>query len=298
MKKLFITLCIAVSLISCRQRPENQFLTNEIPSEEPVAFLPNIIPEGKLIHKGIFSPDLENYYYTISDTSFQQFDIYVVHKENGRWSSPEKAFFNSKYNDHGMSFSPDGNVLYFSSTRPTEAAGVANTWHIWKSKKIDGEWQPPEFIDILNLRNKLVSHPTITADGRMYFHASSPDYSEMDLYCSTLVNGAFQNAEKVKIAMDAPTGKCTPFVDPEGRFLLFAAIGSQLDLYITFPDGQGAWTKTRRLRNEINTNGQGNPFVTADNSFLFFTTGEYQKTNWEVKWVKMEDRLMIHPKPQ
>ncbi|MGK0412400.1 MAG: hypothetical protein ACJA1B_000592 [Polaribacter sp.] len=51
-----------------------------------------------------------------------------------------------------MSFSPDGNSIYFSSTRTTNIEGVPETWHIWKSDKVNGEWKEPIFMDIPNLR--------------------------------------------------------------------------------------------------------------------------------------------------
>ena len=189
-----------------------QFLTEEIPNNKPIEFKQHLIPENKLIHKGIFSPDLQEYYYTISDKNFEKFEIFVIEKKHKNWSAPKKAFFNSKYNEHGMSFSPNGNTLYFSSTRPINIDGIVQTWHIWKSDKINGKWTEPVFVDIPNLRDKLVSHPTITNSETLYFHTSNLDYSEMDIYHSKKVHGTFENAEKTTILMNSKVGKCTPYV--------------------------------------------------------------------------------------
>ena len=41
------------------------------------------------------------------------------------------------------------------------------------------------------------------------------------------------------------------------------------------------WINTKILNKDINNNGQGNPYVTPDNKFLFYTTGEHLKTNWK-----------------
>ena len=68
------------------------YLTTAIPGNTPIEFRESYIPDDKLIHKGIFSPDLEEYLYTISDKGFEQFDVYVIKKQNGEWSKPEKAF--------------------------------------------------------------------------------------------------------------------------------------------------------------------------------------------------------------
>ena len=54
-----------------------QFLTEEIPNNIPLEFKQNVVPNNKLIHKGIFSPDLKEYYYTISDKNFENFEVIV-----------------------------------------------------------------------------------------------------------------------------------------------------------------------------------------------------------------------------
>lgn len=294
MNKLKIILILTIGFLSCKNETENtkmQFLTEEIPNNIPIEFKQNIIPKNKLIHKGIFSPDLQEYYYTISDKNFEKFEVYVIEKNNGNWTEPQKAFFNSKYNEHGMSFSPNGNTLYFSSTRPVSVNEVLPTWHIWKSDKINGEWNEPVFVDIPNLRNKLVSHPTITNSGTLYFHTSNLDYSEMDIYHSKNVNGKFEDAEKTSISLNSKSGKCTPYVSPKEDYLIFALIGNELDLMISYNDGKGGWTNTKKLNSKINNKGQGNPYVTSDNKFLFFTTGEHQEKNWRVKWVNIESEI-------
>ncbi|KGL63455.1 six-bladed beta-propeller, TolB-like protein [Polaribacter sp. Hel1_85] len=294
MNKLKIILLFTIAFLSCKNENDStkmQFLTDEIPNNIPFEFKPNIVPENKLIHKGIFSPDLKDYYYTISDNSFEKFTVFVIKNNSGNWSEPKKAFFCSKYNEHGMSFSPDGNSIYFSSTRPTNIEGILETWHIWKSDKVNGEWKEPVFVDIPNLRKKLVSHPTITNSGTLYFHTSNLDYSEMDIYHSKEVNGKFEDAEKTTISMNSKTGKCTPYVSPKEDYLIFASIGNQLDLMISFSDGNGRWINTKKLNKEINNTGQGNPYVTPDNKFLFYTTGELLKTNWRVNWVNIESEF-------
>ncbi|WP_157972989.1 TolB family protein [Aureibaculum luteum] len=294
MNKLKIILLVTIVFLSCRNENDTtkmQFLTDKIPNNIPFEFKQDVVPENKLIHKGIFSPNLKEYYYTISDTNFKKFDVFVIKKDNGNWTEPKKVFFNSKYNEHGMSFSPDGNSIYFSSTRPTNVKGTLETWHIWKSDNVNGEWKEPVFVDIPNLRDKLVSHPTITNSGTLYFHTSNIDYSEMDIYHSKKVNGKFENAEKTSISMNSKTGKCTPYVSPNEDYLIFASIGNQLDLMISFSDGRGGWINTKKLNNKINNIGQGNPYVTPDNKFLFYTTGEHLEKNWRVNWVDIESEL-------
>ncbi|WP_350292428.1 hypothetical protein [uncultured Croceitalea sp.] len=278
-----------ISFFSCKNETrELNILSKSVPKDIPIDFKQDLIPEDKLIHRGIFSPDLKEYYYTISDKDFENFDVYVIKSKGKNWSEPQKAFFNTEYDEHGMNFSPDGKTLYFSSTRPINVEGYLPTWHIWKSNRVDGKWNKPVLVDIPNLRDKLVSHPTITNSGTLYFHSSNLDYSEMDIYCSKLVKGKFQNAERIKFSPTLNVNICTPFVSPKEDYIVFASIGNQLELMISYSDGIGGWTNTKKLNSSINSKGQGNPYITADDKFLFFTTGDHGKKNWKVKWVNIE----------
>lgn len=293
-KRFYSILCFSFGLLSCANDSNNlklDFLTDNVPSDIPIEFRSYDLPNDKLIHKGTFSPSLEEYYFTISDKQFEQFDVYVQKKVNGSWSKPEQAYFNSNYNEHGMSFSPDGNTLYFSSTRPTNIDGIPETWHIWKSTKANGNWSEPVFVNIPNLTNKLVSHPSVSNSGTMYFHASNLDYSDMDIYFSKQVDSKYEPAQKASIKTNIAIGKCTPYVSPTEEYLIFASIGSELDLMISYKDGQDSWSEPKELNKKINTLGQGNPFVTPQDKFLFFTAVDSISGAWKVKWVNIETEL-------
>lgn len=81
--KLKIIFLYAIVFLSCKNESENtkmQFLTEKIPNKLPIVFKQSLTPQNKLIHKGIFSPDLQEYYYTISDTNFEKFEVLVIKK--------------------------------------------------------------------------------------------------------------------------------------------------------------------------------------------------------------------------
>jgi len=267
------------------------FLEDENPKFEPIEFRKELVQSDKIIHRGVFSPGMDEYYFTVSDKAYADFDVLMIQKENGGWSQPQKAFFNSRYSEHGMSFSPDGKILYFSSTRPSPIDGLPDTWHIWKCEQVNGTWNEPEFVDILNLRDKLVSHPSVAKSGTIYFHVSNLDYSDMDIYYSKQVNGKYGNARKLKLPAGLNTDKCTPYISPDESYLLFASIGDQLDLMICFNDGNGGWKNIKKLNTAINNKGQGNPYVTPGSDFLFFATGEHLGS-WSVKWVRFQPELL------
>ena len=236
-------------------------------------FLGESVPDGQLAHAGVFSPDLMHYFLTLSDPEFRQFDVIHYVLQNGKWTRKGKAFFNSSDNEHGVAFSPDGKILFFSSTRPvTSVQGVSDTWHIWRCRKgKDGRWGRPEYVDIPNLRHKLSSHPSVTLDGTLYFHSANPDYSNMFIYRSEFREGSYLDAVKLPKAVNFRNRQNTPFVAADESYLLFE---STPDIHLCFKDRNGNWGEAIRLPDAINRNGKGNPFITSDGKWLYFAAGE------------------------
>jgi len=190
-----------------------------------------------------------------------------------------------------MSFSADGKSLYFSSTRPINKEGVPNTWHIWKSERVGESWGEAQYVDIPNLQDKLLSHPSIGNSGRLYFHASNLDYSEMNLYYADRRDGKYQAAVKVEIPDMGDFDLCTPYISPDEDYLIFARISNQLDLMITHKTPAGHWAEAQSFSKQINTKGQGNPYISPDHKFLFYTAEKDSSEGWSIKWVNVETDL-------
>ena len=284
--RFLLLLTVLCTVAACKKMPKFSKKTFEKTIENDTSYLHALskVTLGKdmIVHKGVFSQDTNTYYYTVSKSDYTDFDVYQVECFKGIWSRPQKASFNSDFDDHGMSFSPDGNTVYFSSTRPTGLSGLPATWHLWKSVKKEGRWSEPEFLDIPNLKGKLLSHPVVVNSRALYFHASNLDYSNMDLYQSSFVKGRYQPAVKCEIPLDTVQSKCTVYVAPDEEYLLFATVGYDLDLYISYNNGFGSWKRPLRLNSSINTNGRGNPSVTHDGKFLLFTQQRSIDSLWEV----------------
>jgi len=270
------------------QAQANEYFADILPTDRPIPFNTELVPNGMLIHSGIFSPDLEEYYFTISDKNFSRFDVKKSHKENGEWSQPEDAFFNTTYNEHGTSFTSDGKYIYFSSTRPVNVDGVSTTWHIWRSERVNGNWTDPVFVDIPNLRNKLVSHPSLTADGTMYFHSGNTNYSDLNIYYSKQIEGVFQDAVKLPQEINIGSQQDTPFISADESYILFESVP---DLYISYKNDNGGWSVAEPLNERINKNGKGNPYISPDNKYLFYAAGVEPSPddNWSVFWVSTDE---------
>lgn len=231
-----------------------------------------------IIHRGVFSPDKEEFFYTISDKSFRHFDIRVINLTKKNRKS-QNAFINGKYSDHGMSFSPDGNTLLFSSTRPCNPTDFSNRWSLWYSIENKGEWSKPQNIKVPLMEDKSLSHPTITNCGKLYFQVSNADYSEMQIYSTQFKNNQCDIPQQV-IINNVPQNKCTPFITADNKYIIFAAIESCLKLYISKRYENDSWSDAKLLSEEINDKNQGNPVLCFNEKIMLFTKEE--PDNWAI----------------
>ena len=263
-----------------------------LPSSEPLEWKAELVEAGTLHHAGVFSPDLRSYYFTVSDAQFRRFDVKVIERTDDGWSEPRDAFFSSEHNEHGVAFSTDGRRLYFSSTRPVPGANLPETWRLWTTSLGPDGWSEPTFVDIPGLRSSLVSHPSVTADGTLYFHAGEPDYSELRLYRADVSDGTPQQAELLPAEINGPGLNVTPYVTPDESFLIFERAP---DLWIAHRGPDGKWQQAVPLPDAINQNGKGNPYLTPDRRYLFFAAGPDPQpetpARWSIYWVDTESFL-------
>ena len=85
---------------------------------------------------------------------------FTANKIDGGWTNWENADFDPKYKVGELHFLADGTQLYFHSDRPGGKGG----YDIWVSNKINGEWQEPENIAVVN-SIETEGWPYLTSDG-------------------------------------------------------------------------------------------------------------------------------------
>jgi hypothetical protein len=87
-----------------------------------------------------------------------KYDIWVSEQENGEWLEPENIeAVNSPEVDGWPSLTQDGNELWFTRT-------YMGAPSIYRSKKIDGEWQEPELII-----SHFAGESSVDNEGNIYF---------------------------------------------------------------------------------------------------------------------------------
>ncbi len=291
-KNLTLAFCLMIVLPSCNEEKAiySKNSSSNIITEQLMKSLSQSIPSDKIIHRATLTPGGDSFYITLSDYDFTNFDIQIANIRGDSIFKLTATTINSnEHDDHGLSFSPSENSVYFSSTRPRSEQDTSYQWAIWKSEGKGESWTEPRHIPIHNLKNKHVSHPSITRDGVLYFHSSDLDYSNMHIYRTESIDHKYREAKKVVFPTYFTSGTCTPYISPNEDNVIFASIGTQLDLYRCSSFIDNEWKDCNIMSGQINKNGLGNPSVSIDENKLFYTTGTYDFTEkWKVKFTALE----------
>lgn len=258
------------------------YLGQKPPSTTPEIFAPNIISiDGKYEFGSVFNKDVTEFFY----------GLVVNRKEHigyskligNKWSAPKLISVEDQYGRNDPFLSPDENRLYFISQRPLDGVGEAKDYDIWYVERIDNEWSDP-----INAGSNINSdedeyYMSFTNDGTMYF-SSNKVGDNFDIYSSKIIDGEFQEAIPLSDAINTPAYEADVFIDPDETYIIFCATRKEGlgrgDLYISFKNTDGTWSKSVNMGNNINTtNHELCPFVSKDGKYLFYTS------NQDIYWV-------------
>jgi hypothetical protein len=115
---------------------------------------------------------------------------FTAELKDGKWINWVEADFNPAYEVGELHITADGRELYFHSARPGGQGG----FDIWVSRNIDGEWQPPQNISIVN-SPQTDGWPFVSQDGSELWFTRAIGAPE--LYRSKMVAGKWTEPEKM-----------------------------------------------------------------------------------------------------
>jgi Tol biopolymer transport system component len=269
---------------------------SELPGLEPHVFAAGIVSTDRVDFTPAFSPDGRELYFTSVDPPAPT-GIWFTAFENDQWSAPALAPFCGNFSDGTAAFSPDGKTLYFSSNRPIdEYMGVLEASNIWKVTKIETGWSEPQEVGPPINSTSYERSPSLARDGTMYFQSNVPGgKGEYDIYMSTFQNGNFAMPENLGDAINTDLVEADPCIAPDQSFLVFYSYQREDgfgdgDLYVSFKDGNGNWTRAVNLGKAVNTEAEESfPTLSPDGKYLFFssTRGPGRKYP-DIFWVDAE----------
>ncbi|RMG77204.1 MAG: hypothetical protein D6714_20160 [Bacteroidetes bacterium] len=226
-------------------------------------------------HTWTGNPFLELYYLDMRQTGSTSEEDPCGNYIFGR---PEKFSneINSKFHDATVSFSKDGDEMYFTRNnfidgkKGEDDEGIIKLKIFYAKSAGEGRWQDLEDLPF-NSNEYNVAHPSLSADGKkLFFSSDMPGgYGGMDLYVSERENGRWGPPINLGPEVNTEGHEIFPYVDHNGR-LYFASDGliglGGLDIYFVEEKGEGVYTSPENLGFPINT-------IADDFGIIFNETG-------------------------
>ena len=209
--------------------------------------------------------------------------FFAARNDNGSLQKPLTFAeeLSTKFYDGPLSFSKDGNTIYFTRTnlrrgKPVKAKDGLVKLKIYAATKKDNKW-----VDIFELPFNNAeydcAHPSVSNDGRrLYFSSNRPDgFGGMDLYVSTLINGKWSDPVNLGPKVNTDKNEIFPFIHADGK-VYFASNGHKgignLDIFCTMKTDTG-WVKPQNLPEPINSRSDDfGLIVSADKKSGYFSS--------------------------
>lgn len=230
---------------------KGEYLGQRPPGLVPEIFAPGIVStEESFEYGGVFSPDMKEFYFVRRGQAKNNV-LFFTKCENGLWSEPVALPFVGE-----PSFSPDGKTLYLGNRF------VERTATGWSEVKPLG---PP-------FKDKPIMRLTVSSKGTFYFDQMEKNSG---ISFTRFIDG--NREEPKQLGKEINTGSYTahPFIAPDESYLIWDSEredghGSD-DLYISFRNKDGSWSKAINMGDEINTNlSEMFASVTPDGKYIFF----------------------------
>jgi Tol biopolymer transport system component len=241
----------------------------------PREFAPGVVSTGHEF--GItFTLDGKEAYFS-RFAAHQPIHIFRTRFVDGQWQMPEKIpLSGDTWSDLDPFISPDGEHLFFISTRPADGrTGSTKNMDIWVADRSGTEWVAPRWIANVNSEGKEGS-PSVQRDGTLYFFSDRQGGANKNsLYESKLLNGQYSAPILLPTPINSGTSDTSPFISPDGKALLFYSTRpgglGEADLYASFFK-HGRWTSALNLGPVVNSSGgsEYNPAVSRDGKQFFF----------------------------
>ena len=253
------------------------YLGQKPPGMTPELFAPGIISTGMNDRDIAISPDLNEIYYSVLEGP--HYTIVCMKRDKGRWTKQAIAPFSGQYNDCEPQFSPDGERLYFCSTRPVQGNREPKDYDIWYVERTRDGWGEPVNLGPPINTEKNEFYPSITNGGTIYFTSH-----DMNICRSRCINGKYMPPKKLGDTVNTLRGEYNAYVAPDESYLIFTSHGwdrgvGRGDLFICFRKHDGTWTKAVNLGPGVNSLAVDMcPTVSPDGKYLFFSSMRKSET--------------------
>ena len=166
-------------------------------------------------------------------------------------------------------------------------------------KTLTGWTEPKPFGLVINTRFH-ESYPCLAKNKNCYFFSRRPGgYGDSDLYMSKYLKGKYQKPVNLGQKLNTEYHEWDTYIAPDESYMIYCStmpggLGSD-DLYVTFRQKDGSWSKPIHMGTEINSEKSENrPYVTPDGKYLFYTSTKTGKR--DIYWVDAKIIEQFKPK--
>lgn len=300
---LYIFLCGFFVLFNAQAqqtKETDKYLNQTPPGLTPKIFAPGIISRSNAYEFGsVFNKNATAFYYGV-DTNHGS-EIRFSELKNGKWTKPKILLKNKDYGFNDPFLSNDENRLYFISKKALHGKGAKKDHDIWYVEKKSVGWSEPVNAGPNINTDSNEYYMSFTDDGTLYFSSNKSvpgqKRKNFDIYFSKQLEGKFQKAVRLGPSINTQYYEADVFIAPDNSYIIFCAnrpggLGRG-DLYISFKNADGSWSKSMSMGDKINTKGHELcPFVSKDGKYFFYTS------NQDIYWVsaKIIDNLRAQQK--
>lgn len=221
-------------------------------------------------------------YFTIQSPNEEVSVIGKSIKIDGIWNKPTIASYSGKFKDLEPFLSPDGLRLYFVSNRSLDnTSTTTKDFDIWYVERPNPEsdWSAPLSIGSPINTEKNEFYPAVAANGTLYFTCDCPGaLGRDDIFLSTFENGTYATPIALDENINSEGFEYNAFISSDDSYLIFGGYDREDgqgsgDMYISFKDSVGNWSKAKPLPTPINSEYMDYcPFVDEQNNVLYFTS--------------------------
>jgi hypothetical protein len=269
---------------------KGKYMGQSDPGSKPKLFAPNFISTEEQEFGSYFNSDGTEFYFGVDVDGKNE--IRYSKMDGNQWTKPKTIFSHERYGYNDPFLSNDENRLYFISKRALDGQGELKDVDIWYAERVDNGWSEPINVGS-NINTKGNEYYiSFTHDGTMYFssdgHArQDTTRTDHDIYFSKFIDNEFQKPVLLDDSINTKDYEADVFISPDESYIIFCSTREdghgRGDLYISFKNSDGSWTKAVNMGKEINTQHyEYCPVVTKDGKYLFYTS------NQDIYWVSIE----------
>lgn len=263
----FLKSCNADTSVPAFPKITGKYLGQTAPEMQSEVFAPGIVSHRYKPHSTVaISPQGDEIFWNPMiiprGGGYSYGYIMTTRIENGVWIHPEKAFFSRKdfLDDHPI-FSPDGQKLFFLSSRPFDNQGKTSEQRTWFIEKTKDGWSEAKLFDKLPVPT-LPSTNFLTfsfdEEGNYYFVMGD------DIYVSFFTGGKYSTPQNLGSNINTTDIEGGPFISPDGSYLLFVRQNS--GPYVCFKKDDKTWGEAISIKNQAGNTVVGN--FTLSGNFL------------------------------